>query len=138
MITYINKGKVYEDKSPTVTSSSWQENNLLMKKTRQLNPSKESKGTQPYQQDRIYDISHKSPALCATLTGGACKIGDEMMESCRIRRLTPTECARLQTIPEWYKWKCSKTQQYKMLGNGWTVEVIKHVLSFLPPEMTIK
>ena len=49
----------------------------------------------------------------------------------RIRRLTPTECARLQTIPEWYKWECSETQQYKMLGNGWTVEVIKHILSYL-------
>lgn len=50
----------------------------------------------------------------------------------RIRRLTPTECARLQTIPDWYKWECSETQQYKMLGNGWTVEVIKHIFSFLP------
>ena len=49
----------------------------------------------------------------------------------RIRRLTPTECARLQTIPEWYKWECSETQQYKMLGNGWTVAVIKHILSYL-------
>ena len=48
-----------------------------------------------------------------------------------LRRLTPTECARLQTIPEWYKWGCSDTQAYKMLGNGWTVEVIKHILSFL-------
>lgn len=47
------------------------------------------------------------------------------------RRLTPTECARLQTVPEWYKWECSATQQYKMLGNGWTVEVIKHILSYL-------
>ena len=47
-----------------------------------------------------------------------------------LRRLTPTECARLQTIPEWYKWGCSDTQAYKMLGNGWTVEVIKHILSF--------
>lgn len=53
----------------------------------------------------------------------------------RIRRLTPTECARLQTIPDWYKWQCSGTQQYKMLGNGWTVEVIKHILSFLPNEL---
>jgi DNA-cytosine methyltransferase len=50
----------------------------------------------------------------------------------RIRRLTPTECARLQTVPDWYKWSVSETQQYKMLGNGWTVEVIKHILSFLP------
>lgn len=49
----------------------------------------------------------------------------------RIRRLTPTECARLQTIPEWYTWQCSETQQYKMLGNGWTVEVIKHIFSYL-------
>lgn len=53
----------------------------------------------------------------------------------RIRRLTPTECTRLQTIPDWYKWGCSNTQQYKMLGNGWTVEVIKHILSFLPDSL---
>lgn len=46
------------------------------------------------------------------------------------RRLTPTECARLQTVPEWYEWNCSETQQYRMLGNGWTVEVIKHILSY--------
>jgi len=45
----------------------------------------------------------------------------------RIRRLTPTECARLQTVPSWYKWGCSDTQQYKMLGNGWTVDVIAHI-----------
>ena len=49
----------------------------------------------------------------------------------RIRRLTPTECARLQTVPEWYRWECSETQQYKMLGNGWTIEVIKHIFSFM-------
>lgn len=49
----------------------------------------------------------------------------------RVRRLTPTECARLQTIPDWYTWIVSDTQQYKMLGNGWTNEVIKHILSFI-------
>lgn len=49
----------------------------------------------------------------------------------RIRRLTPTECSRLQTVPDWYKWKCSETQQYKMLGNGWTVDVIVHILSHM-------
>lgn len=52
---------------------------------------------------------------------------------CAIRRLTPTECDRLQTIPEWYDWTdVSDTQHYKMLGNGWTVDVIKHCWSFLP------
>lgn len=47
----------------------------------------------------------------------------------RIRRLTPTECAKLQTIPDWYEWIVSDTQIYKQCGNGWTIEVIKHILS---------
>lgn len=49
----------------------------------------------------------------------------------KIRRLTPTEFSRLQTVPDWYRWECSDTQQYKMCGNGWTVEVIKHILKNL-------
>ena len=49
----------------------------------------------------------------------------------KYRMLTPLECAKLQTIPSWYKWNCSETQQYKMLGNGWTNEVIKHILKYL-------
>lgn len=49
----------------------------------------------------------------------------------RLRRITPTEAARLQTVPGWYKWECSDTQQYKMLGNGWTVAVIYHIFSFI-------
>lgn len=50
----------------------------------------------------------------------------------RIRRLTPLECQRLQTVPEWYNMSViSDTQRYKTLGNGWTVEVIKHILRFL-------
>ena len=133
-----NAGTLYADKSPTVTSNAWQENNLIMKQAKQLNPSGESNnGQQPFQQNRVYDIAHKAPAYCANLTGGAYMIADENVEDYRIRRLTPTECARLQTIPDWYKWQCSKTQQYKMLGNGWTVEVIKHILSFLPNELLI-
>lgn len=50
----------------------------------------------------------------------------------RIRRLTPTECARLQTVPEWYIWDgISDTQRYKMLGNGWNIETIKHIFKYL-------
>lgn len=50
----------------------------------------------------------------------------------KIRRLTPTECARLQTIPDWYKWDgISDTQRYKMLGNGWNIETIKHIFKYL-------
>ena len=46
-----------------------------------------------------------------------------------IRKLTVTECKRLQTVPEWYDFSCvSNSQAYKMLGNGWTCEVIKHLI----------
>ena len=45
-----------------------------------------------------------------------------------IRKLTVRECMRLQTVPEWYEWPVSKSQAYKMLDNGWTVEVIAHLL----------
>lgn len=49
-----------------------------------------------------------------------------------IRKLTVNECRRLQTIPDWYKMPVSATQSYKMLGNGWTNEVIMHILSQIP------
>lgn len=45
-----------------------------------------------------------------------------------IRKLTVRECMRLQTVPEWYQFPVSNNQTYKMLGNGWTVEVIAHIL----------
>lgn len=48
-----------------------------------------------------------------------------------IRKLTVRECMRLQTVPEWYEFPVSDSQAYKMLGNGWTVQVIVHILSFM-------
>ena len=48
-----------------------------------------------------------------------------------LRRLTPTECTRLQTVPGWYEWVVSDTQIYRMCGNGWTVRVIEHILKNL-------
>lgn len=46
-----------------------------------------------------------------------------------IRKLTVTECKRLQTVPDIYTFPVSDTQAYKMLGNGWTVDVIAHIMS---------
>ena len=46
-----------------------------------------------------------------------------------IRKLTVSECRRLQTVPEWYEFPVSDSQAYKMLGNGWTVEVIAHLIN---------
>lgn len=96
------------------------------RKVIQLNKTNEF-GKQPRQQNRIYDPQGISPAVLANMSCGSHAILDNF----RIRRLTPTECAKLQTIPEWYKWQCSNTQQYKMLGNGWTVEVIKHIFGYM-------
>lgn len=82
----------------------------------------------PYQQNRVYAADGKSPALMHGHWGYTINV---LVGGIQVRRLTPTECARLQTIPEWYKWNVSETQQYRMLGNGWTVEVIKHIFSFI-------
>lgn len=47
-----------------------------------------------------------------------------------IRKLTPTECEKLQTLPVGYTEGVSSTRRYQTIGNGWTAEVIKHILSF--------
>lgn len=89
-------------------------------------------GLRPYGKDKsgIRDLGTISFDTAKTNCVTAYK-EPKVLQACSIRRLTPTECARLQTVPDWYKWECSESQQYKMLGNGWTVEVIKHILGFI-------
>jgi len=48
-----------------------------------------------------------------------------------IRKLTPIECERLQTVKDNYTNHVSDSQRYKMLGNGWTVDVIRHILNYM-------
>ena len=47
------------------------------------------------------------------------------------RKLTPLECERLQTVDDNYTEGVSNTQRYKMLGNGWTIDVISHILNHI-------
>lgn len=54
------------------------------------------------------------------------------------RYITPLECDRLQTLPDNYTSCVSDTQRYKALGKGWTVEVIKHIFSYIPKEILFK
>tara|TARA_R110000782_G_scaffold266947_1_gene361830 strand:- start:26 stop:901 length:876 start_codon:yes stop_codon:yes gene_type:complete len=49
-----------------------------------------------------------------------------------IRKLTPIECERLQTVPDNYTDSVSNTRRYQMLGNGWTVDVIAHIFKNIP------
>jgi len=51
------------------------------------------------------------------------------IENLSWRKLTPLEVERLQTVPDNYTASVSDTQRYKMLGNGWTVGVIAHILT---------
>ena len=77
--------------------------------------------------NRVYHPSGKGPALVAS-DGGHLqpKISKGTTE---YRKLTPKECERLQTVPEGYTDKgISNTQRYKMLGNGWTVDVVSHIM----------
>ena len=70
-----------------------------------------------------------------TLTRGAENSGTQYNSLAvigpRIRRLTPLECERLQTVADNYTNQVSDSQRYKMLGNGWTVDVISHIFSYL-------
>lgn len=54
-----------------------------------------------------------------------------LCEDYKIRKLTPIECERLQTVPDNYTNHVSNTQRYKMLGNGWTVDVVAHIFKSL-------
>jgi DNA (cytosine-5)-methyltransferase 3A len=133
----------FDGKTNCITSV--QKDNLVM----QLNPSTESGGVQPYQQNRVYDIDGISPALMAQMSCGThailekspClhgfehgtngQLNKQLAKGGLIRRLTETECERLQTVPDGYTGIVSSTQRYRMLGNGWTVDVIAYIFSFM-------
>ena len=102
-------------------------NAVEVREVKQLSTNNKSNGgTQPYQQDRIYDVNGISPALQAQLPNGS-----TMINTSRIRRLTPIECERLQTVKDNYTNYVSDSQRYKMLGNGWTIEVISHIFKYI-------
>jgi len=71
-------------------------------------------------------LENKSNCLMATTTQQF-----KYTEDMRLRRLTPIECERLQTVPDNYTACVSDSQRYKMLGNGWTVKVIEHMFKYL-------
>ena len=95
------------------------------RKPNQINPSKKANGVQPYMQDRVFHVDGKSHCLTKEFAART-NVGDE--QEVYWRKLTPVECERLQTVPDNYTNHVSNTQRYKMLGNGWTIEVIAHIL----------
>lgn len=77
---------------------------------------------------RVYGINGKCQTL--TTSQGGYRQPKVLIDE-YIHKLTVKECMRLQTVPEWYEFPVSNSQAYKMLGNGWTVDVIAHILEGL-------
>jgi DNA-cytosine methyltransferase len=99
-------------------------NTLVETKPKQLGMAADIKGHDILR--RVYSPEGKSP--CLNAGGGGNREPKVAQEGLTWRKLTPLECERLQTVPDNYTNHVSNTQRYKMLGNGWTVEVIKHIL----------
>ena len=92
------------------------------------------------QGQRIYSVSGKSVTLSANGGGQGAKTGLYKIDlpdgDYIIRKLTPIEAERLQTLPDNYTAGISNTQRYKCIGNGWTVDVIAHILKGMNTERT--
>jgi len=77
---------------------------------------------------RIYSTQGKAACLAASGGGLAGGGGSLIYDKNWVRKLTPLECERLQTLPDNYTAGISNSQRYKCIGNGWTVEVVRHIL----------
>lgn len=92
-------------------------------------------GNSTGQANRVYSVENKSVTLKANGGGGGAKTGLYKIDlpdgEYLIRKLTPLECERLQTLPDGYTEGVSNTQRYKAIGNGWTVDVIAHIFKHL-------
>lgn len=88
------------------------------------------------QGQRIYSVYGKSVTFSANGIGQGAKTGLYKIDlpdgDYIIRKLYPIEAERLQTLPDNYTEGISNTQRYKCIGNGWTVDVIAHILRFIP------
>lgn len=90
-----------------------------------INP-RDKNGKQTWQRGRVYDIEGNCPTICATLFDLNITKDHKMY-----RKLTINECERLQGLPKDYTKGISRNERGKCLGNGWTVDVIAHILKSL-------
>lgn len=91
------------------------------------------------QANRVYSVRGKSVCLQSQAGGSGAKTGLYKIDlpdgDYIIRKPTPVEAERLQTLPDNYTEGISNSQRYKCIGNGWTVDVIAHILSFLKEDL---
>lgn len=125
----LNNLRTPEEKAKTLLSSMWkgsQSNGMTNVLERIGTIGKGGQG------DRIYSVRGKSVCLNANGGGRGAKTGLYKVDlpdgDYIIRKLTPVECERLQTLPDGWTSGVSNTQRYKAIGNGWTVDVIAWIL----------
>ena len=133
----IEDGIAYQEKSHSLTASYygavfW---NSIIKKQKTMIPIRLGHFNKGGQGDRIYSVKGKSVCLSANGGGRGAKTGLYKIDlpdgDYIVRKLTPTECCRLQGFPDNYVSMVSNTQGYKGLGNSFTVPVIKHIINNL-------
>lgn len=85
------------------------------------------------QGERVYSIYGKSVTITANGGGRGAKTGLYLIDG-QVRKLTPLEAERCQTLPDNYTAidGISDTNRLKCIGNGWTVDIIAHILSYIP------
>lgn len=139
----IENGIVDRDKSYCIDANYWKGaswENYKEKSRRQLVLNQSIQIGSLYKNNadagRIYSTSGKARTLKSESGGMGGKMGLYEDQE-QIRKLTPIECEKLQTLPDNYTEGISNTQRYKCLGNGWTVDVIAHIFSFLPDNYRI-
>lgn len=78
------------------------------------------------QAKEVYGLNHKCNTLLCDGNGG--NLAKKVYQDNRVRRLTPLEYERLQTLPDHYTDCVADSRRYTAIGNGWTVDVIAHIL----------
>lgn len=84
------------------------------------------------QAKEVYGLNHKCNTLLCDGNGG--NLAKKVYQDNRVRRLIPLEYERLQTLPDHYTDCVADSRRYTAIGNGWTVDVIAHILSFMEKE----
>ena len=128
---YVKRVYAPEGKSPSLCASSGGnlEPKVLVKGARMVGRRLDASGTRKDHDKSIaikqmIEVRDDDKTNCLTTVTK----DSILVENMSWRKLTCLECERLQTVPDNYTEGVSKTQRYKMLGNGWTVDVIAHIL----------
>ena len=128
--------RALDGKTPCLSSNSWQHNNHLVTAFTERRTEEAKRIRREYKQLYGRDLSPRRAKELAARDDGkmncltatySLKEHTLIDEKLYCRKLTPIECERLQTVPDNYTDAVSNTQRYRMLGNGWTVDVIAHI-----------